>query len=121
MAWQDPYDSVPRRRGPRIGSPGVAAAASDCSQLPGQSREVVGTPGCGARGALGGRMTVGSIVVPAHNEAAVIVRTVSPLAPLLACGVEIIVSANGCTDDTATQARTIAGVVALVSPMPSKA
>jgi glycosyltransferase involved in cell wall biosynthesis len=66
-------------------------------------------------------MKIGSIVVPAYNEAAVIVRTVGPLAPLAPRGVEIIVSANGCTDDTATRARTIPGVVVLESSMPSKA
>jgi glycosyltransferase involved in cell wall biosynthesis len=72
---------------------------------------------------LAGRkaVTVGSIIIPAHNEAAVITKTLGPLATLLERGVEIIVSANGCTDHTAAQARTIPGVVVLESATPSKA
>jgi len=66
-------------------------------------------------------LTVGSIVVPAHNEAAIIVGTIGPLAALIEHGVEIIVSVNGCTDDTAAQARTIPGVVVFESSKPSKA
>lgn len=66
-------------------------------------------------------MTVGSIIVPAHNESAVIVRTISPLIPLVERGVEIIVSANGCTDDTAARARSIPGAMVLESPIASKA
>ena len=66
-------------------------------------------------------MTLGSIVIPAHNEAAVIIRTLGPLAPLAERGVEIIVSANGCTDHTAARARTIPGVEVLESPTRSKA
>jgi hypothetical protein len=58
-------------------------------------------------------VTVGSIVIPAHNEAAVIVQTLQPLAPLTTGGVELIVSANGCTDDTAARARSVPGVVVM--------
>jgi glycosyltransferase involved in cell wall biosynthesis len=66
-------------------------------------------------------VTVGSIVIPAHNEAAVIICTLGPLAPLVERGVEIIVSANGCTDYTAARARTVPDVVVLESSVPSKA
>jgi glycosyltransferase involved in cell wall biosynthesis len=66
-------------------------------------------------------VTIGSIVIPAHNEAAVIIRALAPLAPLAERGVEIIVSANGCTDHTAARARTIPGVEVLESSTRSKA
>ena len=43
----------------------------------------------------------GSIIIPAHNEANVIARTASRLAPLAEIKqVEVIVACNGCTDDT---------------------
>lgn len=52
-----------------------------------------------------------SIIIPAHNEAAVIDRTLNTLDPLVAAGTaEVIVVANGCTDDTAARARAHAGV-----------
>ncbi len=52
-----------------------------------------------------------SIIIPAHNEAAVIDRTLAALDPLVAAGTaEVIVVPNGCTDDTATRARAHAGV-----------
>jgi glycosyltransferase involved in cell wall biosynthesis len=63
----------------------------------------------------------GSVIIPAHNEAAVIQRTLQPLAPLAAAGfVEIIVACNGCTDDTAALARAFNGVQVLEIPEPSK-
>ncbi len=65
-------------------------------------------------------MTQGTVIVPAHNEGSVIERTLRPLAPLLAAGVEIIVAANGCFDDTAARARTLEGVTVLEIPIPSK-
>ncbi|MGB7564819.1 MAG: glycosyltransferase family 2 protein [Prochlorococcaceae cyanobacterium] len=52
-----------------------------------------------------------SIIIPAHNEAAVIDRTLTALEPLVAAGTaEVIVVPNGCTDDTADRARGHAGV-----------
>jgi len=49
----------------------------------------------------------GSVVIPAHDEAAVIDRTLSRL---LACdgadGWQVVVVCNGCRDDTAQRART---------------
>jgi GT2 family glycosyltransferase len=52
-----------------------------------------------------------SIIIPAHNEAAVIDRTLTALDPLVAAGTaEVIVVPNGCTDDTADRARAHAGV-----------
>ena len=47
-----------------------------------------------------------TVLVPAHNEAAVIARTLAPLCELARQGtIKIIVLANGCTDDTACKAR----------------
>jgi len=56
----------------------------------------------------------GAIVIPAHNEAAVIARTLRPLAELARSGrVEVVVVCNGCVDDTAEIARRFAGVTVL--------
>ncbi|MFE6735651.1 glycosyltransferase [Microbacterium sp. NPDC057650] len=53
----------------------------------------------------------GAVIIPAHDEAAVIARTLRSLAPLSAApGVEVIVVCNGCTDDTAQIARGFDGV-----------
>lgn len=47
---------------------------------------------------------IGSVVIPAHNEAAVIDRCLSRLAPDGERDLEIVVVANACTDDTAQRA-----------------
>lgn len=63
----------------------------------------------------------GSVVIPAHNEGAVIERTLASLAPLAASGeVEVVVAANGCSDDTVARARRVPGVRVLDLPEPSK-
>ena len=60
-------------------------------------------------------------MIPAHNEAAVIARRLTPLAPLAAAGkLEVIVACNGCTDDTAAIARGFEGVTVLEMAQPSK-
>ncbi len=63
-----------------------------------------------------------SVVVPAHDEARVIGRLLGQLtAGPAAGGVEVIVVANGCTDDTAQIAgRYEPGVRVLSIPVPSK-
>lgn len=54
----------------------------------------------------------GAIIIPAHNEAGVIERTLGSIAELATHGqVEVIVVCNGCTDATAALARRFAGVV----------
>lgn len=56
----------------------------------------------------------GAILIPAHNEANVIDRTLRHLAPLAEFdNVEICVICNGCTDDTAERARRHPGVEVL--------
>ncbi len=56
----------------------------------------------------------GAVIIPAHNEASVIGRTLRPLAPLAASGrVEVVVACNGCSDNTAELARTVEGVLVL--------
>jgi GT2 family glycosyltransferase len=58
-----------------------------------------------------GEFPASSIIIPAHNEAAVIDRTLAALFPLVAAGTaEVIVVPNGCTDDTANRARAHPGV-----------
>lgn len=63
----------------------------------------------------------GAVIIPAHNEASVIARTLAPLAPLAEAGkIELIVACNGCTDNTADIARQFPRVVVLESAVPSK-
>jgi cellulose synthase/poly-beta-1,6-N-acetylglucosamine synthase-like glycosyltransferase len=60
-------------------------------------------------------MTGLSIIIPAHNEAAVIARTLnSILINPLDRPIEVIVVANGCTDHTAEVVRGFAGRVELI-------
>jgi hypothetical protein len=60
----------------------------------------------------GGAQITGAVIIPAHNEASVIARTLQNLAPLAeSTGVEIIVVCNGCNDETAAIARSVPGVV----------
>jgi hypothetical protein len=52
-----------------------------------------------------------SVVIPAHNEASVIERLLSALSPGIESGaLDVVVVANGCTDDTATLSRAFPGV-----------
>lgn len=68
------------------------------------------------------RERAASIIVPAHNEAAVLARTLAPLAAAAAAGrLEVIVVCNACTDNTADVAASFEGVSVLISPIPSKA
>jgi glycosyltransferase involved in cell wall biosynthesis len=63
----------------------------------------------------------GAVIIPAHNEEHVIVRTLDGLAPLAASGtVDIVVVCNGCTDDTAAVARRYPGVTVIETDIPSK-
>ncbi|WP_213816478.1 WecB/TagA/CpsF family glycosyltransferase [Glaciihabitans sp. dw_435] len=71
----------------------------------------------GARLADGGAIAqfpAGSIIIPAHDESAVIASCLTALAPLADTGhLEIIVVCNGCTDGTAQRAREFPGVTVL--------
>lgn len=63
----------------------------------------------------------GAVVIPAHNEGAVIQRTLTPLAALAAGEeIDVVVAANGCTDDTVARARQVPGVRVLDLAEPSK-
>jgi GT2 family glycosyltransferase len=61
----------------------------------------------------------GAIVIPAHNEAAVIARTLAPLARLVST--EVVVVCNGCSDATADVARGFDFVRVVEIAQPSKA
>lgn len=76
-------------------------------------------PSCSDREAVGAFDA--SVVVPAHNEAAVISRCLSSLAQA-ALALDIVVVANGCTDDTADLARSHgARVIETATPNKSNA
>lgn len=63
----------------------------------------------------------GAVIIPAHNEASVIARTLQPLSALAASGaIEVIVACNGCTDATAAIAGSFPGVKVLELAEPSK-
>lgn len=65
--------------------------------------------------------SVGSVIIPAYNEAAGIRRCLDRLFTGLGEGVEVVVACNGCTDDTAELARTSGHpVVVLDLPEPGK-
>lgn len=62
----------------------------------------------------------GSVVIPAHNEAGVIGTLLRSIQPLTQAGLEIVVAANGCSDDTVATARSFPGVRVLDLATPSK-
>ena len=63
----------------------------------------------------------GSVVIPAHNEEAVIGECLTPLASAAADGtLEVVVVCNGCTDATKSVAQAIAGVRVLDLPASGK-
>jgi hypothetical protein len=64
--------------------------------------------------------TCGSIVIPAHNEEAVIGVTLAPLRSLIRHDIEVIVVSNGSTDRTAAIARSIPGIRVLELSRASK-
>jgi glycosyltransferase involved in cell wall biosynthesis len=68
-----------------------------------------------------GREPVASIVIPAHNEAAVIAANLSRLLATARPGeFDVVVIANACSDDTAAIARTF-DVRVIETPLPGKA
>ncbi len=68
-----------------------------------------------------GADVAGSIIIPAHNEAAVIGRTLSSLGELpQSSELEVIVVCNGTTDNTASIARGFPGVQVADIPVASK-
>ena len=65
--------------------------------------------------------SLGTIVIPAHNEAAVLARTLSSLGALVeTTRIDIIVVCNGCTDHSAAIARNFPGVTVIDMPQASK-
>ncbi|ADX75039.1 exopolysaccharide biosynthesis protein, WecB/TagA/CpsF family [Pseudarthrobacter phenanthrenivorans Sphe3] len=58
-----------------------------------------------------GGFPTGAVIIPAHNEEAVLRRTLKALAiPLASGAVEVIVACNACTDGTEAIAKSFAGV-----------
>jgi glycosyltransferase involved in cell wall biosynthesis len=63
----------------------------------------------------------GAVIIPAHDEASVIARTLRSLAPLGRMpGVEVVVACNGCSDDTAEIARGFPWTRVVETDRPSK-
>jgi GT2 family glycosyltransferase len=73
-------------------------------------------PGVPPRAPVGG-----TVIIPAHDEGAVIGRTLAGLAPWArTAGVDVVVVCNGCEDGTAAVARRFPGVHVLEIPEASK-
>jgi GT2 family glycosyltransferase len=71
--------------------------------------------------AISGPRGRGAMIVPAFNESAVIKRTLAPLSQSAVDGfIEVVVVCNGCTDDTASLARSVPGVRVLELEQGSK-
>lgn len=67
------------------------------------------------------RIPTGAVIIPAHNEASVIRRTLEGLSGSVAAGaLEVIVACNGCEDATAAIARSFPGVHVIDVPEASK-
>ncbi|GIT79638.1 hypothetical protein LLS1_13070 [Leifsonia sp. LS1] len=67
------------------------------------------------------RTVSGAVIVPAHDEEAVLARTLDALRPVAASGtVDVIVVCNGCSDATADIARRYAGVTVIEIEAASK-
>ena len=67
-------------------------------------------------------MTIASVVIPAHDEAALLDNTLRTLLRDLEPGaLEVVVVANGCSDDTASVALSVPGVQVVETPEASKA
>jgi len=63
----------------------------------------------------------GAIIIPAHDEEAVLARTLDTLRPVTRSdAVDVIVVCNGCTDRTAEIARSYPGVTVIEIDTPSK-
>ncbi|TSD94465.1 WecB/TagA/CpsF family glycosyltransferase [Skermania sp. ID1734] len=74
-----------------------------------------------AEPAFGGTTARGAVIIPAHNEAPVLRRTLLPLSRAASGGyLEVIVVCNGCTDDSAEVARSVPGVRVLELAQASK-
>lgn len=64
---------------------------------------------------------IATVIIPAHNEAGVIARTLGPLAAAIVRGeLEVIVVCNACTDDTARIAAGFVGVQVISTDVASK-
>ena len=63
---------------------------------------------------------VASVVIPAYQEGNVVGRCLRALTAPGAPPLEIVVAANGCTDDTVANARAVPGVAVLDLPAPGK-
>jgi Glycosyl transferase family 2 len=63
----------------------------------------------------------GAVVIPAHNEASVLGRTLRSISDATAAGsLEVIVAANACTDETVSVASAFPGVTVVDLVQPSK-
>jgi hypothetical protein len=114
-----------RRALPRGVPTGLAqAGGADGAAGPGGSAAgaaAAGAPAFGAAAAGAPPVVGGTVVIPAHDEAAVIGRTLAGLAPWArTAGVDVVVVCNGCTDGTAAVARRFPGVRVLELPEGSK-
>lgn len=102
----------------RITKPGHREAALAVASRRSWSRLPQATMGPSGMGRI---PSSGAIIIPAHNEATVIGRTLDSLREVIGWGtVEVIVACNGCTDGTASIASGFEGVRVLQVDAASK-
>lgn len=90
-----------RSRLPRAQHPAEAGRDREAAQEAAQEAATASSPA---------PFPQGTVIIPCHNEERVIGQTLDALGPAVAAGTEVIVVCNGCTDGSAAQARSRAGV-----------
>jgi len=97
-------------RAPLAGHKGILGLVSRESRWPDLPHAVAYPTSPG----IDGDFPSGAVIIPAHNEAQVLGRTLAALQiPLCTGRVEIIVACNGCSDGTETVAGSVPGVQVL--------
>jgi exopolysaccharide biosynthesis WecB/TagA/CpsF family protein len=113
LEWLFRLGKEPRRLARRYlvyGPPALMRALTESYVVERREADLSRPSGVGTPTSRASRQ-VGAVVIPAHNEGAVIRRTLAPFTEALAeKRVEVVVVPNGCNDDTATLAASVPGV-----------
>lgn len=117
VRWPDAAARVMRARSPLLAAPDHPAAPDRAAESPAADSARAHTVPRQQDVTL-----LGSVIIPAHDEASVIARVLRPLAGLAAAQrLQVVVVCNGCRDDTAVIARRFPGVDVIEAREASKA